>query len=187
MPAFGKCCSLRSIKYQNSRAGSLSPSSMSGPAAAKSVVGWRFAPACFAAQSVDRAQHRSAVLRSTPAPFHKATGALQGLCLLCPTHRAPRSSSWKTSVPFHLVGKHAWQHMSAQENQRGHLDAAPGTPRKWLALCWRCQSNGSWKPNSLLSPPPVMANPSINRTHCGRPPFELKKRSPNATLSQWTD
>ena len=75
------------------------PSSMSGSAAAKLVVGWRFAPACCAAQSVGRAQRRSSALRSTPASIHKATEALPGLCLLYPTHRAPSSSSWKTSVP----------------------------------------------------------------------------------------
>ena len=63
------------------------------------VRGWRFAPACCAAQSVGRAQRRSSALRSTPASIHKATEALPGLCLLYPTHRAPSSSSWKTSVP----------------------------------------------------------------------------------------
>ena len=89
---------LRLMKYQNSRAGSLSPSTMNGPAAAKSVVCWRFAPACCAAQAVGRAQRRSSALRSTPAPLHKATKSLEGLCLLYPTHRAPSSSSWQTSV-----------------------------------------------------------------------------------------
>ena len=28
-------------------------------------------------------------------------------------------------------------------------------------------------------------NPALNRTHCGRPPFGLKKPSPNASLPQW--
>ena len=31
----------------------------------------------------------------------------------------------------------------------------------------------------------VMANPSLNRTHCGVPPFGLKKPSPNANPPQW--
>ena len=31
----------------------------------------------------------------------------------------------------------------------------------------------------------VLANPSLNRTHCGVPPFGLKKPSPNASPPQW--
>ena len=31
----------------------------------------------------------------------------------------------------------------------------------------------------------VMANQSLNRTHCGRPPFGLLKPSPNASPPQW--
>ena len=31
----------------------------------------------------------------------------------------------------------------------------------------------------------LLANPSLNRTHCGRPPFGLKKPSPNTSLPQW--
>ena len=67
MPASGNISSRRSVKCPNSRASSLPSSSMRGSAAAKSVVGWRFAPACCAAQSVCLARRRSAVLRSAAA------------------------------------------------------------------------------------------------------------------------
>ena len=69
MPASGNAFSHLSAKCPNSRAGSLPSSSMRGSAAAKSVVGWRFAPACCAAQSVSLARRGSAVLRSAPAWF----------------------------------------------------------------------------------------------------------------------
>ena len=137
MPAFGKCWSLRSMKYPNSRAGSLTSPSMSGPAAAKSVVGWRFAPACCAAQAVGRAQRRSSALRSTQAPLHKATKSLEGLCLLYPTHRAPSSSSWKTSVTPR------WQTRLATCGRSGKPERLPVrcTPKKMACalLAWRVQ------------------------------------------------
>ena len=31
----------------------------------------------------------------------------------------------------------------------------------------------------------VLANPSLNRTHCGVPPFGLKNPNPNASPPQW--
>ena len=167
MPAFGKYCSLRSMKYQNSRAGSLSPSSMSGPAAAKSVVGWR---------SRRRAAPRSQLVgHGAGAPcggqrqrsFTRQPRRFKD-SVFCVQHtERPVRVHGKRVV--HLVGKHAWQHMSAPESQRGHPDAALCTPKKWLALCCPCKSNGSWLPNSLLSPPPVMANHSLNLTLCGGP------------------
>ena len=33
--------------------------------------------------------------------------------------------------------------------------------------------------------PEATPNPSLTRTHCGRPPFRLKKLSPNGGLPQW--
>ena len=38
---------------------------------------------------------------------------------------------------------------------------------------------------SRLAQSPVGPNRALNRTHCGRPSFGLKKPSPNATLPQW--
>ena len=73
MPASGNTSSLRSEKYLNSRAGSLPFSSMRGLAAAKSAIGWRFTPACCAAQSVRLARRGSAVLKSAPAWCPQAT------------------------------------------------------------------------------------------------------------------
>ena len=77
MPAFGKFCTLRPMKSRNSQAGLPSCSSMRGPTAAKLVVGWRFAPACCAAQPVKRARRRSTLLRSTLSPFFQAVEALR--------------------------------------------------------------------------------------------------------------
>ena len=67
MQTSGKLRSLWAENSLNSRAGSVLPSSMKAHVSAKSDVGWRFAPACCAAQSVLRARRRSAVQRSAPA------------------------------------------------------------------------------------------------------------------------
>ena len=86
-----RLCSPRAEKCRNGRAGLVLPSSMKAPTLAKSDVGWRFAPACCAAQSVLRARRRSAVQRSMPArclgtsgvqnqfvgPLYRAGGAMQ--------------------------------------------------------------------------------------------------------------
>ena len=91
MQTSGNLRSLRAENSLNSRAGSVLPSSMKAPASAKTDVGWRFAPACCAAQSVLRARRRSAVQRSAPArclgtsgvqnqfvvPRYRAGGAMQ--------------------------------------------------------------------------------------------------------------
>ena len=86
-----RLCAPRAEKYRNSRAGSVLPFSLKAPASAKPGVGWRFAPACCAAQSVRQARRRSAVQGSAPArypgtsgvqnkffvPWHRAGGAMQ--------------------------------------------------------------------------------------------------------------
>ena len=83
----------RAEKCRNGRAGSVLPSSMKAPTSAKSDVGWRFAPACCATQSVLRARRSSAVQKSAPArclgtsgvqnqfvdPRYRAGGAMQFL------------------------------------------------------------------------------------------------------------
>ena len=56
MQTSGKLRSLRAENSLNSRAASVLPSSMKAHVSAKSDVGWRFAPACCAAQSVPRAR-----------------------------------------------------------------------------------------------------------------------------------
>ena len=91
MQTSGKLRSLRAENSLNSRDGLVLPSSKKAPTSAKSDVGWRFAPACCAAQSVLRARRRSAVQRSAPArclgssgvqnqfvsPRYRAGGAMQ--------------------------------------------------------------------------------------------------------------
>ena len=142
---------LRLMKYQNSRAGSLSHSTMNGPAAAKTVVGWRFAPACYAAQSVSRAHRRSSALRSTPAPLRKATKALEELSLLYPTHRAASPSSWKTRVPP------CWQTCLATCGHSGKPARSPRHrtlhPKKMACalLAWRVQWLMAAKLNTINS------------------------------------
>ena len=114
----------RAKKCRNGRAGSVLPSSMKAPTSAKSDVGWRFAPACCAAQSVPRARRRSAVQRSAPArclgtsgvqnqfvgPRHRVGGAMRSLNQrLFRTSTPPRksvaqfkcgaSNSFKISAP----------------------------------------------------------------------------------------
>ena len=42
-----------------------------------------------------------------------------------------------------------------------------------------------WRPFTRASYLPVLANPSLNRTHCSVPSFGLKKPSPNASPPQW--
>ena len=91
MQTSARLCSPRAEKCRYGRAGSVLPSSMKATTSAKSDVGWRFAPACCAAQSVTRARRRSAVQRSAPArclgtsgvqnqfvgPRYRAGGAMQ--------------------------------------------------------------------------------------------------------------
>ena len=93
MQTSDKLRSLRAENSLNSRAGSVLPSSMKAHVSAKSDVGWRFAPACCAAQSVLRARRRSVVQRSAPArclgtsgvqnqivgPRHRVGGAMRFL------------------------------------------------------------------------------------------------------------
>ena len=92
---------------------------MRGSTAAKSVVGWRYAPACCAAQSVHRARRRSAVLKFEPVPFPKAIVALP------------------------VKGNQAWQEVFAQLKHRSHRNDLRPT-QEVLALCRPCKSNGSW-------------------------------------------
>ena len=58
-----RLCSPRAEKCRNGRASSVLPSSMKAPTSAKSDVGWRFAPACCAAQSDRQTPRRSAAKR----------------------------------------------------------------------------------------------------------------------------
>ena len=109
-------------KYKNSRACSLSPSSVRGSTAAKSEAGWRFAPACCAAQPVTRARRRSAVLSSTPSPFLQVVEALR-------INEIKRGNKCPVS-------------QFAQVSRR-HLSEPP---RKPLALRRPCASNGSCSP-----------------------------------------
>ena len=42
-----------------------------------------------------------------------------------------------------------------------------------------------WRPFTLANYLSVLANPSLNRTHCSVPSFGLEKPSPNASPPQW--
>ena len=148
------------MKYQNSRACSLLPWSIRGSTAAKSVAGWRFAPACCAAQPFNRARRWSATLRSAPSPFLHVVEALR------------------------LKGSHARQQESVLPTRRRQRAASLPTPKKttcsWLVL------GIQWFMRSIrvLSLPAVLANLSLNRTYCGGPAFGLLKPSPNTNPPQ---
>ncbi len=91
MPPSGNTRLLRSVKYPNSQVGSQASSSMRASTAAMLVAGWRFAPACCAAQSVvehgagapcdgrrQRGLNRQPNYRAKFAgPGHRAKGAMQ--------------------------------------------------------------------------------------------------------------
>ena len=148
------------MKYQNSRACSLSPSSMRGSTAAKSVAGWRFAPACCAAQPVNRARRKGAVLSSAPSPFRKAVEAL------------------------HLKGGPLRQKISARKNRPNNRAPSPRALKK--TTCTSPTLRVQWFMLSIrvLSLPAVLANLSLNRTYCGGPAFGLQEPSPKTSPPQ---
>ena len=92
MHASGNTFSLRSAKNPYSRVGSFPPSFMRGSTAAKSVVGWRFAPACCAAQPVCEARRRSAVHRSATAWCQQTTQLQDQVCWSSASRR------WRNAV-----------------------------------------------------------------------------------------
>ena len=57
------------------------------------------------------------------------------------------------------------------------------------SLCnlWCCLKalKPRWRPITRANYLSVLANPSLNRTHCSVPSFGLKKPSPNASPPQW--
>ena len=147
-------------KYQNSRACSLSPSSMKGSTAAKLETGWRFAPACCAAQSVNRARRRSAVLGSTPSPFLYAV-------------EAPR-----------LKRNHRSQQVSVHPIRPSQRAASFRTPKKTTYSLPALRVQWFMRFMRVLSLTAVLANLSLNRTYCGGPAFGLQKPSPNTSPPQ---
>ena len=192
MPASGKLCLPRALKYWNSRVGSVSCSSMRAPAAAKPDVGGRFAPVCCAAQPVFQARRRSAVLRSTPASG-RASETLQATESVIASitaggkamQQAPCSFAPKLQFIFRLsikpksrlvpfvFGLHRKTRPAVKRNSQQSLLSAPSKVSISVAVeASQC----------LLA---VLANPSLNRTHCGVPPFWLKNPSPNASPPQW--
>ena len=148
------------MKYQNSQACSLSPSSMRRSTAAKSEAGWRFAPACCAAQPVNRARRSSAVLSSTPSPLLQAIEALR------------------------LKRSQAWQQVSVQPIRPSQRAASFRTPKKTTCSSPVLRVQWFMLANRVLSLSPVLANLSLNRTYCGGPAFGLQKPSPNTSPPQ---
>ena len=159
IPAFGQFFTLRTMKYRNSRAGSLEPSSMRGSTTAKSVAGWRFAPACCAAQSVHRARRRSAVLRFEPVPFPKAIVALP------------------------VNEKQAWHKMSAQLNHRGHRN---GCTHNTKSTCSGSPLQVRWfsATRTFILPSPVLPNWALNLTLCGGPILGSKSLTQNSPTAK---
>ena len=160
IPASGYSNSLRALKYLNSRVCSFSPSSMKSAAAAKPVAGWRFAPACCAAQPVSQARRRSAVLRSAPSQLRLAIEALH-----------------KIAVQVRL-------HLSARVDNQGNRIASNTKPKKVARIFPTLQGESFMPAKSVLSLQPVLANPALNRTYCGGPAFGLKKPNPNSSPPQ---
>ena len=160
MPAFGNFCSLRLMKSRNSQACSPSRSSMRGPTPAKLVAGWRFAPACCAAQPVNRARRRNAVLGSTSSPFLLAVEALR------------------------LRDDRAWQQMSIQPTRPNQRTAPLRTPKKTTCSSPALRLQCFMHAKHVLSLSSVLANLSLNRTNCGGPAFGLQEPSPNTSPPQ---
>ena len=149
----------RTMKYQNSRAGSVEPSSMRVSTAAKSVLGWRFEPACCAAQSVHRARRRSGVLRFEPVQFPKATVAIP------------------------VKGKSALQKKFRSAKSSPPLERCTSDIKITCAVP-PLQVNWIMATRTLLLRPPVLPNWALNRTYCGGPAFGLQKPSPNTSPPQ---
>ena len=113
-----------------------------------SVRGWRFAPACCAAQSVrQRGQHCTVTL-------HRLPWAAKHFC--------NRSFAYAIAVnrPEQMQTKSKCN-SSQMQLQLSRVKAILGSVH-------------------ALRP-----NRSLNRTHCGVPPFGLEKPSPNASTPQW--
>ena len=131
----------------------------------KPEVGWHFAPSCCVAQSVRRARRRSAVLRSMPVRFCNAVEALRLLESAQPSECAAHVQYLELNRS--LGNRHVNQFAPAKPPS-GHSETTYcASTSKWLALCEYCKSSCHRPPNSLLSPISVLANPSLNRTHCG--------------------
>ena len=159
-PGLRKYLLASGYKYQNSRACSLSLLSMRGSTAAKSEAGWRFAPACCAAQPVKRARRRSAVLNSTPSPFLQAVEALR------------------------LKRSQARQQAPVQPTSPSQRTASFRTPKKTTCSSPVLRVQWFMLFNRVLSLSSVLANLSLNRTYCGGPAFGLQKPSPNTSPPQ---
>ena len=131
-----------------------------GSTAAKSVTGWRFAPACCAAQPVCRARRRSAVLRSAPSSFLQPVEALR------------------------LNGSQTCQQLSVQPTSPNQQAAALRTPKKSTCAWPALRVQWFMLAKHVLSLSPVLANLSLNRTYCGGPAFGLQKPCPNTSPPQ---
>ena len=143
MPATGKLCSPRAEKSWNSRASSVLPSSMMEPAARKSVIDWRFAPACCAAPLVRQARRRSAVQGSAPARYPVTSGVQN-----------------KFFGTWHRAGG------AMQFGQRCSSPAQTHSKERQLRSSSLARLVASiFQPFQVEA---VMANPSLNRTRNGR-------------------
>ena len=169
MPAFGQCISLRTVEYQEGLACSLQPSSTRGSKAAMPVAGRRFAPACCAAQSVFQARRRSAVQMSTPAKLQKAGEPLNEV--VGTRHRAAgamqRSRLGAAPVASQPVLSRPARTGNKQRTPVSYV-CLPGNP---VARLTASESNSSQ--TRRLQIVAVLANHSVNRTHCGGPSFGL--------------
>ena len=138
-----RLCPPRAEKCRNGRAGSVLPSSMKAPTSAKSDVGWRFAPACCAAQSVLRARLRSAVQRSAPArclgtsgvqnqffgPRHRVGGAMRFLNQRLFRTSTPQESQLRSSSVARLMASKC-QHLQIGSSVAVGTGITPRPPHR---------------------------------------------------------
>ena len=79
----------------------------------------------------------------------------------------------QSNVALPVNGKQAWQEVSAQLNHRSHRNDLRQTPKKSTCAVPPLQAQWLMATRTLLSPPPVLPNWALNRTHCGGPAFGL--------------
>ena len=81
-------------------------------------------------------------------------------------------------------GKQARQKLSAQLNHGRHRNVVRLAPKKSTCVVPPMHVQWLMSTRTLLSPPQVLPNWALNRTHCGRLAFGLQKPSPNAIPPQ---
>ena len=71
------------------------------------------------------------------------------------------------------------------ENREWHHSGVNALASLCNLWCRLKELKPRWRPITRANYFSVLANPSLNRTHCSVPPFGLEKPSPNASTPQW--